>query len=106
MERGMAKFIDAKRNGVLLRVHLQPKAKKNEIAGIHGEALKVRVHAPPVNGKANEEARLFLAKTFGIKRQHVILTAGNASRQKTFLLKNVDENAILTKLDDLVHSLR
>ncbi|HFC46621.1 MAG TPA: YggU family protein [Dissulfuribacter thermophilus] len=101
----MTKFYDAKRNGIILRVHLQPRAKRNEIVGIHGDSIKIRLKAPPVDGKANEEARRFLAKVLGIKRQQVILKTGTTSRSKSFLIKDVDINTIENKLGPMVGPL-
>ncbi len=101
----MTKFYEAKRAGIILRVHLQPRAKKNEIVGIHGDSIKIRLKAPPVDGKANEEARRFLAKVLGIKRQQVILRAGTTSRSKSFLIKDVDINTIENKLGPMVGPL-
>jgi len=101
----VTKFYDAKRNGIILRVHLQPRAKRNEIVGIHGDSIKIRLKAPPVDGKANEEARRFLAKVLGIKRQQVILKTGTTSRSKSFLIKDVDINTIENKLGPMVGPL-
>lgn len=101
----MTKFYEAKRDGIILRVHLQPRAKKNEIIGIHGDSIKIRLKAPPVDGKANEEARRFLAKVLGIKRQQVILKTGTTSRSKSFLIKDVDLNTIEKKLGPMVGPL-
>ncbi len=101
----MTKFYDTKGDGIILRVHLQPRAKKNEIVGIHGDSIKIRLKAPPVDGKANEEARRFLAKVLGIKRQQVILKTGTTSRSKSFLIKDVDLNTIEKKLGPMVGPL-
>ena len=101
----MTKFYEAKRDGIILRVHLQPRAKRNEIVGIHGDSIKIRLKAPPVDGKANEEARRFLAKVLGIKRHQVILRAGTTSRSKSFLIKDVDINTIENKLGPMVGPL-
>ena len=50
---------------------------------MHGDALKIRVASPPIEGKANEELRRFLADAFGVPRRNVTLVRGEASRQKT-----------------------
>lgn len=76
-------------SGVLIRVHAQPGAKKTEVVGLHGEAIKIRVHAPPVEGRANEELVRFLAKTLGVARSQVSLSKGDTSRSKLFLVTNV-----------------
>ena len=65
-----------------LHLHLQPKAKKDEIVGPHGDALKIRITAPPVDGKANAHLLKFLARLFGVRQAQVQLLSGESSRQK------------------------
>ena len=67
---------------LVLTIHAQPGAKRTEVAGLHGDALKIRVAAPPVEGKANTELLRFLAEAFGVPRRAVTLVRGEASRQK------------------------
>ena len=67
---------------MLIKVHIQPGAKKNEIAGRHGDAIKIRLKAPPVDGKANDELKGFLAQALGVKRSDNEIRSGLASRQK------------------------
>ena len=73
-------------NDVVLMLHVQPGAKRTEVAGIHGEGstarLKIRLGAPPVEGKANAELLRFLATAFGVPQRAVLLLRGEASRQK------------------------
>jgi len=69
-------------DGVILTLHIQPGAKKTEIAGIHGDALKIRLAAPPVDGKANQALIAFLADTLGMTKQHFTLVSGQTSRAK------------------------
>jgi uncharacterized protein len=66
----------------MLQVHVQPGASRTEVAGMHGEALKVRLAAPPVDGKANAELLRFLAEVFGVPRRNVTLLRGETSRAK------------------------
>ena len=68
---------------VTLTIHAQPGAKKTEVAGVHGDALKIRVASPPVEGRANEELRRFLADAFGVPRRNVTLVRGDTGRRKT-----------------------
>jgi uncharacterized protein (TIGR00251 family) len=75
--------------GALLIVHVQPNAARTEYAGVHGEALKFQVAAPPVEGAANEALCGFLAERFGIPRSAVAFRAGRGSRRKRVLLKGV-----------------
>jgi len=67
---------------LVLRVRVQPKASRDEICGLQGEALKVRITAPPVDGKANTHLIKFLAKQFGVARSAVTLLSGETGRDK------------------------
>lgn len=67
---------------LVLTLHVQPGAKCTEVAGAHGEALKVKLAAPPVDGKANAELLRFLANAFGVPRKNVTLLRGESSRAK------------------------
>lgn len=66
----------------ILTLHIQPGAKKTEVCGEHGEALKIRLAAPPVDGKANAALLAYLAKTLGLPKSAVRLKTGDTSRQK------------------------
>lgn len=68
--------------GSVLTVHVQPGAKRTEIVGEHGDALKIRLAAPPVDGKANDALLVFLADRLGLARRDVVLRAGQTSRRK------------------------
>jgi len=68
--------------GVTFVVRVVPRASKNEIAGIHGDALKIRLTAPPVEGRANEALVAFLAKRLGVRKSQVEIVAGATSRRK------------------------
>lgn len=68
---------------ITLSIHVQPGAKRTEVAGVHGDALKVRVASAPVEGKANEALRSFLAEAFGVPRRNVTLLRGDSGRRKT-----------------------
>ena len=67
---------------IVLTLHVQPGAKRTEVAGRHGAALKIRLAAPPVDGKANAELLRYLAFAFGVPLRNVTLVRGDASRQK------------------------
>jgi uncharacterized protein len=75
---------DAHRRGDAVRfsVRLQPRASKNEIAGIQGSALKVRVTAPPVDGLANEALIELLSRALHTSRRNVCIVSGHSSRTK------------------------
>lgn len=73
-----------RRNGdvLTLTLHVQPGAKRTEVAGLHGEALKIRLAAPPVEGRANEALLKFVAESFGVPLRQVELKQGGQSRHK------------------------
>ncbi|KKN93180.1 hypothetical protein LCGC14_0200450 [marine sediment metagenome] len=66
----------------MLDCHLQPGASRIGFAGLHGDRLKIRISAPPMNGKANSMLLAFLAKAFGVSKQQVMLVSGQTGRQK------------------------
>lgn len=68
--------------------HLQPKASRDEFAGQHGDRLKIRITAPPVDGKANAHLIAFLAAQFGVAKQAVSIVSGDSGRQKTVRIEN------------------
>jgi len=72
--------------GWLLSVHAQPGAKKSAVAGLHGDALKIRVAAPPVEGKANDALTAFVAKSLGLPKRAVSIVKGDSSREKLLLV--------------------
>lgn len=67
---------------LLLTLRVQPGAKRTEVAGSLGDALKIRLAAPPVDGKANEALIAFLAEAFGVPVRNVTLVSGHTSRSK------------------------
>ena len=80
--------------GVTLAVRAQPGAKKTAINGLYGESaaaqLKIAVHAPPIEGRANQALVTFLAEFFSLPKSGVELLSGDLSRSKVFLLKGVN----------------
>lgn len=81
---------DDSAEGVVLHVHVQPGAGRSAVVGRHGDSLKVRVAAPPVEGRANEATRALLADALGVGKAEVELTGGEASRSKRFRLRGID----------------
>jgi uncharacterized protein (TIGR00251 family) len=75
-------LVDAGKDGAVLRVHVQPSASGEGIAGVHGNALKVRVRAPATSGRANEAVLTLLAKELGVPATSLSLTGGVSSRDK------------------------
>jgi hypothetical protein len=71
------------RDHLVLNLHVQPGASRTEVAGVHGDALKVRLAAPPAEGRANAALVAFLAEAFGVPRAGVALLRGATSRRKS-----------------------
>ena len=99
-------MLRAAKNGVTLAVRAQPGAKKTAVTGVYGEGaaaqLKIAVHAPPIEGRANGALIAFLAESFSIPKSAVELTAGELSRSKVFLLRAVTlarARALLSPVD-------
>ncbi len=76
-------------DGVAIRVHVQPRASRTEVAGLHGDAVKVRLAAPPVDGAANDCLVRLLAELFGVPRSAVAVTAGHTARRKVVAVRGV-----------------
>lgn len=74
---------------LVLQIHVQPGAKKTALAGVHGEAFKIRVQAPPVEGAANQAVLDFLAAQFQIRRGQVRILRGENSREKQICVEGV-----------------
>ena len=84
------------------RVHLQPKASREEIVGEADGILKLRVTAPPVDGRANEACLRLLAKALGLPVSRLHISAGHHSRLKTIQVKRPSADSIRIKLSGLL----
>lgn len=88
-------YVQTLANGdLLLRLHVQPKASKGEITGVHGNALKLRLTAPPVEGKANKAVIDFLAKKLHLPKSALTIKTGLQNRHKEILITGCDEQAL------------
>jgi uncharacterized protein (TIGR00251 family) len=83
-------IVEPSGDGVMVQVHVQPRAGRAGLVGRHGDALRIRVKAPPVGGRANEETAAVLAAALGVPARAVVLVAGATSRVKRFRVTGVD----------------
>jgi uncharacterized protein len=83
---------------VRITFYVQPRASRTEVAGAHGDAIKLRVAAPPVDGEANLEVRRFLARLFGVPASAVDVVAGESSRRKIIEVAGIDAATARAKL--------
>lgn len=84
----MASYARLDGDDLILLCHIQPGAKRSELAGEHGDRLKIRLQAPPVEGKANVALVRFLSKLFAVPRNAVHIESGELSRQKRVRIQN------------------
>ena len=82
-------FYEWQGTDLLLRIKVQPKASKDAFCDVMGNCLKVRITAPPVNGKANQHLIKFLAKQFKVNQSQVELISGDTRREKRFKVSSL-----------------
>jgi hypothetical protein len=80
--------------GVRIHLQVQPRASRTEVVGLHGEALKIRVAAPPVDGAANEAIIRFFADRLGVSRSRVRVTKGASGRRKVVEIDGIGLEAL------------
>ena len=79
---------------VRFAVRVQPRASRTEVVGVYGDALKIRLSAPPVDGAANTELVEFLSDIFAVGRRSIKILAGESSRSKIVEIEGITERAV------------
>ncbi|WP_404359174.1 DUF167 family protein [Methylotuvimicrobium sp. KM1] len=87
---------------LILSLHIQPKSSRDEWSGLHGERLKLRIKAPPVDGKANAYLIRFLAKEFGVNKSACKLLSGETGRDKRISITAPKKFPALSKSLELI----
>ena len=82
-----------------LELKVIPNAPRNEVVGWLGSALKVKIHAPALEGRANDALLDFLAEHLGLPRRSISLVRGDKSRQKIVRIEGLDETSLRSRLD-------
>lgn len=85
-------------DGAMLTVHVQPNASKTECVGVHGDALKIRLAARPIDGAANDELIRFVAERCAVPRAKVRIHAGAESRRKRLRVEGISAQVLLARL--------
>jgi hypothetical protein len=85
--------------GIRLKIRLTPKSSKEAIEGLHGDALKVKVKAPPVDGKANKALVKCLARRLGVTTAEIEITSGLTSRNKVVLVHGLSPEEMAKRLE-------
>ena len=88
---------------VLLHLYIQPRSSRNGFVGIYGDAIKLAITAPPVDGKANKAVMRFLASFFKMKKKDICIRYGLQSRTKSVLLAGLDVNDIRTRIEAVLN---
>ncbi len=84
--------------GVLLTVHVQPNAGRTECVGVHGDAIKIRIAARPIQGAANEELIRFIADRCSLARTHIQIQGGAETRRKRLCVRGVTAEVLVARL--------
>ncbi len=83
----VTELIRKTKEGLLFKIYVQPRAAGNTVAGIHGDALKIRLTAPPVEGAANKMCLRFLSKQLNVPGSALEIKSGHSSRTKIILCR-------------------
>lgn len=88
--------------GCIIAIRAAPRASRNQIQGLYGDTLKIRLKAPPVDGKANKELVAFMAECMGIPTQQLELLTGDHGRLKRILVRNRTALSVREQLNKYV----
>lgn len=92
-------FIRAVDQRIYMDVLVVPNSRKNNIVGVHGNRIKIQIHAPPEHGKANKLLVEYLRYKIGLSALQIELVKGSSSREKTLLISGIDPDSLALKLD-------
>lgn len=95
----MSGWLEPAAEGCVIRVRAVPRASRSSVAGPAGDSLRVRVQAPPVEGKANKALLAFLAQRLGVPPRRLALLSGRTGRDKRVLVQGLDAAAVRRALD-------
>ena len=94
----MEQIVRETKHGVTVAVHVVPRSSRNEIAGIHGEALRIRLNASPAKGAANAALIALVAETLGVPQRQVQIISGHTSRRKVLAVSGLCEETAKRRL--------
>jgi uncharacterized protein (TIGR00251 family) len=90
--------VSASRSGTIVAAFVQPRAARDAIVGVHGHALKLKVSAPPLEGRANRAAERLLADRLGVAPRDVNVVSGDSSRSKRIEVRGLDPVTVADRL--------
>src|SRR5690349_4688745 len=91
--------------GISFSIRIHPRARKNAITGVIGDALKLALTAPPVEGRANQAVIEFFAELFEIPRSSITITSGETSRNKKVRIAGLTRAAIVARLSECLDNM-
>ena len=94
----MSTYVRDSKDGVILRVQVQPRASRDEVVGPHGDGLKIRITAAPVAGATNKHLLKFLAKKLRVARSQISITSGATSRAKSIAIEGISAEEVRQRL--------
>lgn len=83
----MSFLIQEKPDGLIFKIRVQPRSSRNQVAGVHGDALKINLTAPPVDNAANKACGVFLAQLLSVSRSSVTILSGHTGRNKQVMVQ-------------------
>ncbi len=98
----MPLVVTAAPRGCRFQVYVQPRASRAEITGLHGDALRVRLTAPPVDGRANEALVALLATQLGTPKSRISIVSGATGRTKTIEVEGMSPQEVSARLQGVV----
>jgi len=99
----MQDILHERKGGTVLAVQVVPRSSRNEVVGIHGDALRIRLKAPPVEGAANAALIAFLADMLGVPQRQVEILSGHSSRRKNVLVVGLGKEQVAQILGHCLH---
>jgi uncharacterized protein (TIGR00251 family) len=98
--------IDEDKGGLKFNLYIQPRSSRNQVVGLHGNALKVKIKAPPVEGAANKMCIAVLAKALNVPKSAIEIVSGHAARTKRLLVKTAGNDDAGKKATHIKTTLR
>lgn len=98
--------IDEDKNDLKFNIYVQPRSSRNQVVGLHGDALKVKITAPPVEGAANNMCIAVLAKALNVPKSAIEIVSGQASRTKRVQVRREKDRDLLKEIERLKQLVR
>lgn len=100
----MAGAVKPAKEGALLNCRVTPSASRNEITGITGDAVRIKVTSPPIEGRANKAVIALLGKTFKIPKSRIVILKGDTGKLKKILLGGAKSGDVMEKIKTMSRS--